>query len=114
MKKILSILLTLCLILCLAPVTAQAEGAVHIIREGETLEEVAAGEYVENHGTVVTNNGTVIENHGTVSNNLGTVTENYGTVINNNGTVTNNYKDVTYNKSGSIIEANCSDGYVYG
>ena len=72
-RRWLSILLILWMVFSLVPIVTRAEGVSGIkIREGETLEELAAGEYAENHGTIVTNNGTVTDNYGTVTTNNGT------------------------------------------
>ena len=94
-RRWLSILLILWMVFSLVPIVTRAEGVSVIkIREGETLEELAAGEYAENHGTIVTNNGTVTDNYGTVTTNNGTVTRNYGQVVYSYGTIsTNKYKD---------------------
>ena len=80
--------------------TTRAAGVSGIkVRKGETLQELAAGEYAENHGTIVTNNGTVYTyDTGTVTTNNGTVTDNYGTVTNNYGQVVYSYGTISTNK----------------
>ena len=76
-RKWFTILLTLCMVLSLMPVTARADNEIIIVNEGEHLEEVPSGQIVqENYGTIGTNNGTVKENYGTITNNNGTVNKN--------------------------------------
>ena len=109
-KKLLATLLTLCMVLSLLPVTALADGegveggqGTIKVEQGDTLDELKAGEFAENYGTIVTNNGTV--------------TNNYGTVRNNNGKVTTNETNgkVTYNNQNGVIEDNNGSVYVnYG
>ena len=100
-RKWFTILLTLCMVLSLMPVTARADNEIIIVSEGEHLEEVSSGQSVE-------------ENYGTIGTNNGTVKVNYGTITNNNGTVNENRVSgsVTYNKHGGLISD--SGGYVYG
>ena len=62
-KKLLATLLTLCMVLSLLPVTALADGegveggqGTIKVEQGDTLDELKAGEFAENYGTIVTNN----------------------------------------------------------
>ena len=122
-KKILSVLLALMLMLSLTTVAVRAENNDIIeINEGETLQELHQGETAVNHGTIVVNNGTVTMNAGTITNNNNMVGINgftflqngvattKGTITNNNGTVSTNKSSIVNNNAGATIGYNNQTG----
>ena len=122
MKRLLSCIMALLLVVSLLPIAAMAETPMYN-PEGKTVEEIPSGDLMpSNDGTVTNNNGYVTTNgrNGTITNNgtagggrdSGHVSTNSGKIVNNYGYVCNNYGTINYNQSGSLVEGNNSGAIV--
>ena len=103
--RVLASLLVLAAMLVGMPLTALA---MDDNPEGNTVESIAADEYMDvNSGTVTTNNGLLETNSGTVeTNEEGTVNTNQGTVTTNNSLVGTNSGTVETNGEEGTVVAN--------
>lgn len=122
MKRLLSCIMALLLVVSLLPIAAMAETPMYN-PEGKTVEEIPSGDLMpSNDGTVTNNNGYVTTNgrNGTITNNgtagggrdSGHVSTNSDKIVNNYGYVCNNYGTINYNQSGSLVEGNNSGAIV--
>ena len=94
MRRLLSCILALLLVVSLLPITAMAEEETHIESNQDSNSD--SNVIVDSGVTVGTNTGNIVTNEGTITNN-GTNGNGSGTVKDNEGTVTNNYGTIASN-----------------
>lgn len=114
MKKTVSIVLTLLLLMCSLSVAAFAAG---INNNGSTIDIVEENERIDgNFGTIIENKGVVGANYATVEKNMGTIDYQYSGSVGNyaGGTIINCYNDTIHNYGGTIEYLMGGTVYNYG
>ena len=116
-KRVLSIIIAICLTMCLMPITAFAETLLEN-PVGVTVPTLDEDDTIDvNYGTVTNANGNVNHNYGTIENNGGIISYNFGTVSNNKGEVLINHPEATIKTNKNSVDNSqgtitTNDGYV--